>query len=137
MRSPVARFGGAVAVASLVVLTTGRGSGSTQSDVVPAAPAGTGTGTAPPTEMLESVLVATGDIPVGSAGDEAIAQGLITVRSVPAKWVPPSTVMTPDDVRGRVARFPIAPGTLIVDGMFVDPAQRSPTAAGPGTTGSG
>lgn len=98
---------------------------------------GTGPGTAPssPGSTVEQVRVyaVSQDIPRGMSGDEAIAHGLVQPADVPAQFRPDTAIVGLDEVRGKVALFPLSPGTILVADMFIDPSSVTTTASS--TTG--
>lgn len=58
----------------------------------------------------------------GEDGGVAIDTQKIQQDQMPQKYVPQGAIQTPDAIQKKVALFDISPGTVIVDGMFVDPA---------------
>jgi hypothetical protein len=102
---------------------------------VPTTASQTVTTPAPPTGTADvnvaMVYVAAGNIPRGVDGDSAIAAGLVKVTPIPRQFAPATAIQSTDAIRRKVALFAIAEGAVIVDGMFVDPGQQSPTATGP------
>lgn len=68
------------------------------------------------------VVVATVDMPKGTSADQAIANGLIT-RMMPAEFRPVTAITAIDSIRGKVANLDLPTGTVVVENMFVDPAQ--------------
>jgi Flp pilus assembly protein CpaB len=71
---------------------------------------------------LVSVFVATDTIPRGTDGGQAVDAKQIQAAQIPQKYAPATHIQSTDAVQKKVALFEIAPGTVIVDGMFVDPA---------------
>lgn len=69
-------------------------------------------------EALAEVFVATGDIPAGTAAEEAAAQGLIDQSTVPARSVPAGAIGNLDVIAGDVAMMPIFEGEIIVSQRF-------------------
>lgn len=61
----------------------------------------------------------------GEDGGVAIDSQKIQQIEMPQKYVPQGAIQTPDAIQKKVALFDISPGTVIVDGMFVDPATSS------------
>lgn len=71
--------------------------------------------------QLEVVVVAVG-VPKGTTGDQAIASGL-TTKMMPAEFRPASAVTAIESVRSKVANHDLPAGTVVVEGMFLDPTQ--------------
>ncbi len=69
-----------------------------------------------------SAFFAKNPIPRGTEGGVAVTDGSIEATQVPRKFYPSTAIQSTDAVQKKVALFDIAPGTIIVDGMFVDPA---------------
>jgi pilus assembly protein CpaB len=69
-------------------------------------------------EALVEVFVAQGDIPPGTAADDAIAQGLISRDQVPARAVPTGTIADLGQVSGQTVSVPIYEGEIIVAPRF-------------------
>jgi pilus assembly protein CpaB len=70
----------------------------------------------------QSAFVAKNPIKRGTEGGVAVSDGSIEATTVPRKFYPATAIQSTDAVQKKVALFDIAPGTIIVDGMFVDPA---------------
>lgn len=68
------------------------------------------------------VYVARETIPRGTEGSLAVSSGQIVAAEIPQKYRPATAIQSPDAVQKKVALFSIAPGTVIVEGMFVDPS---------------
>ena len=68
------------------------------------------------------VYVARETIPRGTEGSVAVSSNQIVAAEIPQKFRPATAIQTPDAVQKKVALFEIAPGTVIVEGMFVDPS---------------
>lgn len=77
-------------------------------------------GTQPP-EATVTVFVATGVISRGMSGEDAVAQGLVGPAEIPSQFAPSTRILTLDVLSEKVAIFDIAPDTVIVEGMFIDP----------------
>lgn len=60
------------------------------------------------------------EIPRGTGGDQAIEAGAIEDRRIPRDIRPSTSINSLDEIVGKVAVFDIAPGTVIVQDMFVD-----------------
>lgn len=69
------------------------------------------------------VYVADRDIPRGVPGETAADDGSIDQSQIPQEFRPASAVTTTDELQGKVALFDIPASSVIVRGMFVDPAQ--------------
>jgi Flp pilus assembly protein CpaB len=67
-----------------------------------------------------SVFVAKDIIKRGTEGNVATDSKQIEAAQVPRKFFPATAIQSTDAVQKKVALFDIAPGTVIVDGMFVD-----------------
>lgn len=75
-------------------------------------------------EGAERVEVYKADLSVarGTEGLAAVDSGAIVVDQIPREFRPGTAISTTDEIAGKVALFDIAPGTVIVTDMFVDPA---------------
>lgn len=69
------------------------------------------------------VFVAKGEVPRGTPGEEAVKSGAVGSSKIQQEFKPATSINSPDELMKKVALFDIAPGTVIVQGMFVDPAQ--------------
>jgi Flp pilus assembly protein CpaB len=69
-----------------------------------------------------SVFIAKNDIKRGTLGNVAVADGSIDAATIPRKFYPSTAIQSTDAVSKKVALFDIASGTVIVNGMFVDPS---------------
>jgi pilus assembly protein CpaB len=74
--------------------------------------------------VLVDVYSAKGDIKRGTTGQQATADGSIASSSIPQEFRPATAITTLDEIQKKVAIFDIAQNTVIVQGMFVDPAQQ-------------
>jgi pilus assembly protein CpaB len=72
-------------------------------------------------EQVEVYVVAR-EIPKGTTGDAAIAEGLIELREVTKKDVPPSAIASDDEVAGKVAATQLAEGEIVVQSNFLVPS---------------
>lgn len=61
-------------------------------------------------------------IPRGTPGADALNSGAISENGIPQEFRPETAITSTDEILQKVALFDIAPGTVIVQGMFVDPA---------------
>jgi Flp pilus assembly protein CpaB len=71
---------------------------------------------------LVDVFVSGSPIPRGTAGEEASRNEDIKQDQVPQKTKPDTAIATLDQINKKVALFNIPKGTVITEGMFVDPA---------------
>jgi pilus assembly protein CpaB len=65
-----------------------------------------------------SVVVAGQEIPAGTSGADAAAQGLFELREVPRRSVVPGAVAAPEDVREKVATTTIYAGEQVTASRF-------------------
>jgi len=71
---------------------------------------------------LVDVYVAKSDIKRGTAGEQAAASKQIDQSQIPQQFRPATAITTTDQLAKKVALFDIPANSVIVDGMFVDPA---------------
>lgn len=69
-----------------------------------------------------TVFVARENIAQGSEGTVAVDSQQIVSAEIPQKYRPGTAIQSTDEVKQKVAVFDIAPNTVIVEGMFVDPS---------------
>jgi pilus assembly protein CpaB len=69
------------------------------------------------------VFTAQQDIPRGTPAETATSDGAISESQIPQEFRPASAITTPDEIARKVALFDIPANSVIVRGMFVDPAQ--------------
>jgi pilus assembly protein CpaB len=69
------------------------------------------------------VYVAKTDIPRGTPGETAAADGSVGQSKIPQEFRPASAITTTDEIQKKVALFDIPQNTPIVQDMFVDQAQ--------------
>jgi Flp pilus assembly protein CpaB len=74
--------------------------------------------------VLVDVYSAKSDIVRATDGGLAAADGAVASSSIPQQYRPVTAITTLDQIQKKVAIFDIAKGTVIVVGMFVDPAQQ-------------
>ncbi len=67
------------------------------------------------------VFIASGQIKRGAPGQQSVDAGDIKQTQIPQQFRPDTAINTTDEIGPKVALFDIAPGTVIVQGMFVDP----------------
>lgn len=72
-------------------------------------------------QELVPVFVATEEVKRGEDGGQAVDTKRIIQSEIPRKFWPSTAIQSTDAVTRKVALFNIAPGSVIVDGMFVDP----------------
>lgn len=70
-----------------------------------------------------NVFSAKAEVPRGTPGETAVADGSVGSAKIPQEFRPATAITSTDEIQKKVALFDIAPGTVIVQGMFVDPAQ--------------
>ena len=71
---------------------------------------------------LVDVYVAKSDIARGTAGEQAASSKAIDKSQIPQQFKPATAITTTDQLAKKVALFDIPANSVIVDGMFVDPA---------------
>lgn len=69
------------------------------------------------------VFVAKGEVTRGTPGADAVKSSAIGSAKIQQEFKPATSINSTDEIAKKVALFNIAPGTVIVQGMFVDPAQ--------------
>lgn len=69
------------------------------------------------------VFVAKGEVKRGTPGEDAVKSGAIGSAKIQQEFKPATAINSTDEITKKVALFDIAPGTVVVQGMFVDPAQ--------------
>lgn len=69
------------------------------------------------------VFSARRDITRGTPGETAASDGAIGQSQIPQEFRPASAITTTDEIQKKVALFDIPANSVIVKGMFVDPAQ--------------
>ena len=67
------------------------------------------------------VFMVTGEVPRGTFGEEAEAQGLIEAAEIPRQFLPSTAVRDLDAIKGKVAVGDLPSNSVLVDGQFVDP----------------
>jgi Flp pilus assembly protein CpaB len=71
---------------------------------------------------LVDVYVAKSDIKRGTAGEQAANSKAIEQAQIPQQFKPATAITTTDQLAKKVALFDIPSSSVIVNGMFVDPA---------------
>lgn len=69
------------------------------------------------------VFVAKGQVSRGTPGADAVKANSIGSAKIQQEFKPATSIASTDEIAKKVALFNISPGTVIVQGMFVDPAQ--------------
>lgn len=75
------------------------------------------------------VFVVRRDIPKGLPGEVAQAEGYIELGQIPREFRPATAIPSLEQIQGRVALNNLAANQVVVDGMFVDPAEAQITFA--------
>jgi pilus assembly protein CpaB len=81
------------------------------------------------TGMPVPVVVAATDIPEGARLGRRRLAGSLTVREVPARYVPRDGLASPEHAAGLETAVPVAAGAYVTAAMLRDPRARSPLAA--------
>lgn len=81
------------------------------------------------------VFVVKKDIEKGVPGATALAEEAVRQGQIPKEFRPSTALVDINAIRDKVAIAKLTPGQVVVDGMFVDPAQAQVTAAQRLTTG--
>jgi pilus assembly protein CpaB len=74
------------------------------------------------------------DIPKGTQGSEAQAQGMLETAQIPAEFKPATAIIDPSIIQDKVAVAQFATGQILVDGMFADPNDCAPNGFQGSTT---
>jgi Flp pilus assembly protein CpaB len=75
-------------------------------------------------ESQVTVLVASKDIPVDTAGTEILSRNLLTKVSVVRRQVVPGAISRPEQIRGLIATQPVYAGEQVTTRRFGTPAER-------------
>lgn len=67
------------------------------------------------------VYMVKGEVPRGTFGEEAEAQGLVVAAEIPRQFLPATAVRDLDVIKGKVAVGDLPANSVLVDGQFVDP----------------
>jgi pilus assembly protein CpaB len=62
------------------------------------------------------------DIPKGTPGEQAVADGLIVQSQIPREFLPANYTRDLSTIEGKVALNDLSANQVLVEGMFVDPA---------------
>lgn len=81
---------------------------------------------------LRPVVVATAELPAGQAIDATRAGSALTIRRVPASFVPPGSLMSPLDALGRAPDATIPAGSYLLGAQLAIPHVDGPRAPGVG-----
>ena len=79
---------------------------------------------------LRPVLVATSELSAGKPIGVEEAQGDLAVRRIPASFVPPGALSSPDDVLGRAPGATIPAGSYVLAAQLAVPAPDAPRSPG-------
>lgn len=102
----------------------------TQHQTAPPASGGSVPGSTVAPDRL--VYVATRTIKYGEPGDGLVASGAIAANALPAGQVRPAlAIREADELAAKLAVAEIAPGTIVLSGMFVDPCRAEPCGSIP------
>lgn len=71
-----------------------------------------------------AVLVATRFLPAGSPGEAIVSAGALEVREIPAKYVAPGALSSPDQLAGLILKNDVAGGEQLTDRAFSDTATK-------------
>jgi len=71
---------------------------------------------------LVTVYVAKSDIAKGTAGETAVSSKAVDTAQIPQQIKPETAISTTDQLDKKVALFDIPKNSVIITGMFVDPA---------------
>lgn len=67
------------------------------------------------------VFMVKSEVPRGTFGEEAEAQGLVVAAEIPRQFLPATAVKDLDAIKGKVAVGDLPANSVLVDGQFVDP----------------
>jgi Flp pilus assembly protein CpaB len=81
---------------------------------------------------LRPVLVATAELPAGETIGLDGARARLSVRRVPASFIPPGALVRPADALGLVPGAPIPPGSYVLGAQLAPPRPDRPRSAGIG-----
>ena len=71
---------------------------------------------------LRPVVVATAELPAGQPIDPDRVQAALTVRRIPASFVPPGALTRPADALGQAPGATITPGSYLLAAQLAAPA---------------
>jgi pilus assembly protein CpaB len=75
---------------------------------------------------LRPVVVATSELPAGRPIEVAAARGALTVRRIPARFVPPGALVVPADAVGRAPSAAIPAGSYVLGAQLEVPQPEGP-----------
>lgn len=81
---------------------------------------------------LRPVVVATAELPAGQPIGLESARSALSVRRIPASFVPPGALTRPADALGRAPGAPIPAGTYVIGAQLMLPPPEHPRPAGAG-----
>jgi pilus assembly protein CpaB len=71
------------------------------------------------------VLVVQADIPQGTPGEQAVEQNLVVADEISREFLPATRITDLDQISGKISLNNLAANQVLVEGMFVDPAETS------------
>jgi pilus assembly protein CpaB len=74
------------------------------------------------------VLVVRADIAQGTPGESAVEQGWVVEDEIAQEFLPATRITDLDQITGKIALNNLAANQVLVEGMFVDPAQTTVSA---------
>jgi Flp pilus assembly protein CpaB len=74
------------------------------------------------------VLVVRADIAQGTPGEQAVEQGWVVEDEIAREFLPATRITDLDQIAGKIALNNLAANQVLVEGMFVDPAETSVSA---------
>jgi pilus assembly protein CpaB len=74
------------------------------------------------------VLVVRADIDQGTPGETAVEQGLVVQDEIAREFLPATRITDLDQISGKIALNNLAANQVLVEGMFVDPAETTVSA---------
>jgi Flp pilus assembly protein CpaB len=81
---------------------------------------------------LRPVVVSTGELPPGRPIGPQQAAAALTLRRVPARFIPPGALVHPEDALGRAPGSPIPAGSYVIGAQLVVPEANPARAPGVG-----
>lgn len=81
---------------------------------------------------LRQVVVAAKDLPEGTPITSRAARRSLAVRRVPARFVPPSALRSPEEALGRAPGAPLPAGSYVLAAQLVVPGPAPPEVLGAG-----
>lgn len=78
---------------------------------------------------LTPVWVVKKDVPKGLPGAQAISQQYVAKSDMPNEYRPGTALQDIADIKNKVSLYQLSPGTVVVSGMFLDPAEAQVTTA--------